>query len=118
MKINDGPEFAGGTFSFLYDPTQMTFDRATLSSLTAGFGIQATVIQPGLVRVAMARNTPIGADGSLLSLRFNVMGKIAPVSIVDARLNDGYGRDFVTSVLQKQIQIITWRSVFLPLMRH
>ncbi len=114
LKIANGMEFAGGTFTIQYDPAQMEFDRASLAALTSGFGVDAKVLQPGLVRVAMARNTEIAANGVLLNLRFNVTGTASPVQIVDLSLNDEYGRDFATSALQKLIHIVSWHNMFLP----
>ena len=118
VNIANGPEFAGGTFTFQYDPTQMTFDAASLTGLTNGFSVQSYVLQPGLVRVALARSTAINGDGAILNLRFNVTGSASSVSISGVRLNDASGRDFVTSALQKQIVIGAMYQVYLPLVQR
>ena len=118
LNIADGLDFAGGTFTFQYDPDQMTFDAAALTGLTNGFSVQAYVVQRGLVRVALARNTAINTDGAILNLRFTVTGGASPVRISDVRLNDAAGRDFVTSALQKQIVIGTQYQVYLPLIKR
>ena len=114
VTIANGPEFAGGTFTFQYDPAQMTFDAASLAGLTNGFNVQSYVLQPGLVRVALARNTAIAGDGTILQLRFTGSGSAGALRIAGASLNDASGRDFFTSALQKQIEIVTWHTVFLP----
>jgi hypothetical protein len=118
VTIANGSDFAGGTFTFQYDPNAMTFSAASLTGLTNGFSVQSYVVQPGLVRVALARNSAINAGGAILALRFNVTGSAAPVSISGVRLNDAVGRDFVTSALQKQIVIGTQYQVYLPLIKR
>jgi hypothetical protein len=106
VTIANGSDFAGGTFTFQYDPNALTFSAASLTGLTNGFGVQSYVVQPGLVRVAVARDTAINADGAILNLRFNVTDNASPISLSDVRLNDAAGRDFVTSALQKQIEFV------------
>ena len=118
VTIQNGADIAGGTLTFQYDPAQLTFEAASLTSLTAGFNVQSHVSQPGLVRVALARGTAIGADGALLQLRFSGSDSAASLRIVGASLNDNVGRDFATSALQKQIEIVTWHTLFLPLVRR
>ena len=118
VTIANGPEFAGGTFTFQYDSTQLTFDVATLTTLTNGFSVQSHVAQPGLVRVSLARQSAINGDGAILNLRFNVAGNASPIRVSDVRLNDAAGRDFVASALQKQIEIVTGHVLFLPLVRR
>jgi uncharacterized repeat protein (TIGR01451 family) len=115
VTIVNGSEFAGGTFTFQYHPNQMTFSAASLAGLTNGFSLQSYVVQPGLVRVALARNTAINTDGPILNLHFNATDSASPVAISSVRLNDAAGRDFVTSALQKQIVIgSTPHLVYLP----
>jgi hypothetical protein len=114
LTIANGQAMAGGTFTFQYDPSQLTFERAVASAATAGFSVQSHVPQAGLVRVALARSTAMDADGAILELRFRSTGNAAPVRLSDVRLNDSAGRDFVTSALQKQIVIETERRLFLP----
>ena len=118
VSIANGPDFAGGTFTFQYDPNAMTFGAASLTGLTNGFSMQSYVVQPGLVRVALARDTAIHADGAILALRFNVTGSTSPVGLSSVRLNDDAGRDFVTSALQKQIVIGSMYQVYLPLIKR
>ncbi|MBI5567970.1 MAG: DUF11 domain-containing protein [Chloroflexi bacterium] len=118
VTIQNGADLAGGTLTFQYDPDQLTFDAASLTSLTTGFNVQAHVSQPGLVRVVLARGTAIGGDGTLLQLRFTNASSAASLRIVGASLNDNVGRDFATSALQKQIEIVTWHTLFLPLVRR
>jgi hypothetical protein len=118
VTVANGLDFAGGTFTFQYDPNALTFDAASLTGLTNGFSMQSYVVQPGLVRVALARSTAINADGAILALRFNVTGSASPVTISDVRLNDAAGRDFVTSALQKQIVIGAQYQVYLPLIKR
>ncbi len=118
VTIANGLDFAGGTFTFQYDPNQMTFNAASLASLTSGFSVQSYVLQPGLVRVALARSTAINGDGAILNLRFTLTGSALPLRISDVRLNDAAGRDFVTSALQKQIVIGALYQVYLPLVKR
>ena len=118
VTIANGPEFAGGTFAFQYDPDQLTFDAAELTALTDGFSAQSHVVQPGLVRVSLASQSAINGDGAILNLRFNVTGSVSTVRISDVYLNDAAGRDFVTSALQKKIVIVTGHVLFLPLVRR
>jgi len=121
INITNGPEFAGGTLTFRYDPTRMTFVGASLSTLTGGFSVQSHVLQPGLVRVALARNTSINADGALLNLQFALTSAPTPLGAADVRLNDEDGRDFETWALQKTIvvaQASSGFSLFLPFIRR
>ena len=117
VTIANGPEFAGGTFTFQYDPNALTFSSALLTSLTSGFSVQSYVLQPGLVRVALARNTAINSDGAILNLRFTVAGG-SLVRLSSVRLNDAAGRDFATSALQKQIDMGAFYQVYLPLVKR
>jgi hypothetical protein len=55
----------------------------------------------------------IGADGTLLQLHFTGLGSAASLRIVGASLNDNVGRDFATSALRKQIEIVTWHRLCL-----
>ena len=75
-------------------------------------------MQPGLVRVSLARQSAINGNGAILNLRFNVTGSASPVRISEVRLNDAAGRDFVTSALQKQIVIGAMYQVYLPLVKR
>jgi uncharacterized repeat protein (TIGR01451 family) len=122
VTIANGREFAGGTFTFQYDPNRLTFSAASLAALTGGYNVQSYVLQPGLVRVALARRTAINADGAILNLRFAVTASLPEasslregISLSSVRLNDAAGRDFATSALQKQIEIVSLYRVYLPL---
>lgn len=121
ISLTNGPEFAGGTLTFRYDPTRMTFVDATLPTLTSGFSLKTHVLQPGLVRVALADEASVNADGTILNLRFALTGAPAPLGIADVRLNDAAGRDFETSALQKDIVVVSLNSgftLYLPLIRR
>jgi hypothetical protein len=122
VTIANGQEFAGGTLTFQYNPNALTFNTASLASLTSGFNAQSYVLQPGLVRVALARDTAINADGAILNLRFTATANLPEarslregIDLSSVRLNDAAGRDFVTSALQKQIEIVSQYRVYLPL---
>lgn len=120
IGIANGPELAGGTISFVYDPDALVATGASLTTLTGDFELVTHVIQPGLLRVSLASHGSIDADGTLLHLRFTVVGgQVAPLGVSDVRLNDDLGRDFETSTLQRRIEIMTLSQVYLPLVaRH
>jgi len=106
VMLAGGSEFAGGTFSFQYDPTRMTFVSSAKTSLTTAFSVRSHTQWPGLVRIAMASGTAVGGDGAILNLRFQLTGAPAPIGLAQYWLNDSSGRDFQTSALQKTIVVV------------
>ena len=120
VKIVNGEDFAGGTFTFQYDASRMTFSGVTPAALTAGFTIQSHVPEAGLVRISLARQTVINADGTIFNLRFTVAGGTSPspMGLSTAKLNDVFGRDFATSALQREVQVVIIHNVFLPIARR
>jgi len=84
----------------------------------SGDTLRRAAVQPGLVRVSLARQSAINGDGAILNLRFTVTGSASPIRISEARLNDAAGRDFVTSALRKQIVIGSMYQVYLLLIKR
>ena len=120
VLIKDGPELAGGDFSFSYDPAVMTPTGVSLASLTGGYKLASHTPQAGLLRVSLANNAPLTADGEIFILSFilsdGVSAQDLPLTFNHPRLNDAAGRDFEASGLQKELVIVdTQNRIFLPL---
>jgi len=106
VMITNGPELAGANFTFVYDPDKMTPTSATLDTLTQEFEVESNHKAPGLFQVSIASDSEIGNNGVILKLNFNLSGnETSSIDFGAVTLNDGSGRDFETSALQKQIKL-------------
>ena len=56
--------------------------------------------------VSLASETPIGTDGTILQLVFTVNESLSSINFGSVRLNDANGRDFTTSALQREIELL------------
>ena len=108
VEVQNASDMAGGNFSFAYDANQMTATGVSLSSLTSDFEIESNIEQPGLVQVSLARETPIGQDGTIFELQFTSL--ISNLDLASAMLNDATGRDFETSALQREINLRSYNA--------
>lgn len=105
VELNDGTEFAGGEFAFAYDAEQMSPRSLSLTELTHQFNIESNQDIPGIFFVSLASNEAIGANGTILELEFDINHGHSNVDLASIRLNDATGRDFVTSALQRKIEL-------------
>ena len=110
LEISNGADVAGANFAFTYDASQMRATTAYTSSLTSGFEIESNAQQEGILLVSLASNQAIASDGILLSLEFTIISAISSINFGSATLNDASGRDFVTSALQRQIQLVPYEQ--------
>ena len=122
VAIANGPEFAGGDFSFIYDPNKMTVQDAVLTSLTHEFLIESYVQEPGLLKISLSSNRPINDAGDIFNLKFKVNTKDATVTFGDVYLYDAFGRDLRTSTLRKTITVVPYPGsgttlIYLPIIR-
>jgi len=104
VELTNASSFAGGDFDFTYDASKMTVNSVSLTSLTSGFEMQSNTQEAGILQVALASDDPIGSDGAILELEFNLNNGASSIDFASVTLNDMSGRDFTTSALQQQIE--------------
>ena len=78
------------------------------------------VVAPGLLRVSLSSPISLTTDVStlLFHVQFSVLGASPrPPVLANVRLNDLGGRDFVTSALQREIEIGRVYQTYLPVVR-
>ena len=116
VAVVNGQTLAGGSLTFMYDADVMTFIAASPSSQTSDFTLASHVEESGLLRVALASPDALGVDGELFTLEFMLGDGTPSIDAVEYRLNDVYGRDFETSALQQDIDVIVKYiyQIFLP----
>lgn len=108
--IEDGMDVAGADFTIIYNPSEYTFHDLALTSVTEHFALSSFVVEPGVLNVSLASNTPIGQDGSIIELDFKKEGEAkSPISINQVNLNNQYGEDFVTE-LQRIIEVSSFNK--------
>ncbi|MGB0383744.1 MAG: cohesin domain-containing protein [Ardenticatenaceae bacterium] len=110
IEVSNPEQLAGGTFSFTYDANQMTATGASLADLTNGFELEANIQNTGsagIIKVALAGTTEITANGPIFYLEFALDSGVSSIDIAEATLNDAAGRDFATSNLQRDIQVVS-----------
>jgi hypothetical protein len=118
---------AGAEFVIVYDTTTIAgLEKVELTGLADGFtNIYSRDDKQGRIFVTLADKAEISGTGALLKITLRLseqatMGAETPLSLVDAKLNDLYGRDFVTSFannsISRQSATITvgGPSVYLP----
>lgn len=110
VKVTDAPDFAGGDFTFMYDATQMKATGVSLSTLINGFSLERNFQQTGLIRVSLAKRDPIAVNGTILQLEFTVTSGISNIDLGSVRLHDATGRDFETSALQREIELVPYEA--------
>jgi photosystem II stability/assembly factor-like uncharacterized protein len=101
---------AGADLALSYDANVLDVVGVNLGTLTSGFTLQTNTATPGLVRFSLSNSTGIASDaGTLATIQFKVKstavnGSSSPLTLTQARMNDGNGLDFGTSALQRQVQ--------------
>lgn len=120
IEIRQAQDFSGGHFSFTYNPEEMSAIDASLTELSNNFQIKTHISEPGLLQVSLAANTPIAADGTILTLELAIKESLSSLNFGTVRLHDTNGRDFETSVLQREIELVPYQAttqnlLYLPL---
>ena len=109
VSVSNAADLAGGSFTFVYDASQMTATGASLASLSSDFEIEVNTSQAGLLDVSLASERPINADGVIFHIAFT--GRQArDLDFASIRLNDASGRDFESSALQREIQFVSYTA--------
>ena len=88
----DQAQVYGADIVVSYDPTVVSAASVSADDAAQDFMTASNLNPPGQVRVAMAGAQPITDDGRLLTLVFDVMGKLgdtSPLQITAAELNEG-----------------------------
>ena len=77
-----------------------------------------TFTSPRSPAISMASDTPIAADGAILVLEFMKISGISSIDIGTVRLNDASGRDFESSALQRNVEVVPYNQfeLHLPLL--
>lgn len=110
VSVSNAADLAGASFNFAYDASKMTATGASLTSLTEGFQLQVNTEQPGLLQVSFASPTSIGADGVIFNLEFMSTNGLSSIDFGSVSLSDASGRDFETSALQREIQLVPYQA--------
>jgi len=105
LSVNNAADLAGGNFTFVYDPDKMSAIGASLTDLTSHFELQTNNSQEGILSLSLAGGAPIGRDGTILQLEFAINPGEVTLNFGQVNLNDATGRDFETSVLQREVQL-------------
>ncbi len=126
-------DWAGGTLSIAYDTALVQcIDDVAHTDATQSFALSYQDTCEGLLRVALANSEEISTTGQVLTLDARIPpyaavgGHAEALTLADARLHDGAGRDFATSALQRQVvrasgSLVVESSmtmVYLPLVRR
>lgn len=109
VSVSNAADMAGGTFSFVYDANRMTATGASLTSLANGFEIEVNTSQAGLVLVSLASQRPINADGVILQIAFTGRD-LGNLNFGSVSLSDSSGRDFESSALQREIELLSYTA--------
>ena len=75
-----------------YDSAQLVLEQAQAGAAAAGMLCSTNTTEPGVVRVGLAGAQPLGADGALVELHFQVIGTLAAparISFDTASVNEG-----------------------------
>ena len=126
-------QIAGGLFGITYDTRVVeSVVNVTKTGLATNFSVAFRDSGSGLLTIALGDDEEISGSGNLViiefKLRSNATVGASPLTLGSARLNDHYGRDFITSFasnnLTRQSGTITVApasvsgKVYLPLMRR
>jgi len=110
VSVSNAADLAGANFTFAYDASKMTATGASLTSLTNGFEIEVNTTQAGLLQLSLASQTSIGADGAIFNIEFTTTSGLSSIDFGSVSLSDASGRDFETSALQREIQLVPYQA--------
>ncbi|MCB0186881.1 MAG: Ig-like domain repeat protein [Caldilineaceae bacterium] len=109
LGADDLIEIAGGDFAITYDPQVVKrVVSVTQTGLAASFPAPAfNDSGSGLLTIALSNDSEINGTGALLTieveLQSNAPQGASPLTLADAKLNDSFGRDFITSFDDNQL---------------
>jgi hypothetical protein len=119
VSVDNAAQLAGADLTLNYDPNVLAFTESTpdsrtvrLSGVTQGhnFSLDSHGDRPGVIQIALAADQHVtSGSGAIVEVQFTIKRSapdgIVPVTLSSARLNDAYGQDFATSVLQRPINV-------------
>ena len=82
-------------FDLRYDPSVLVPDATPIAlgnTISSGFAFEANALQPGILRVAVYGANSVPGNGTLLNLRFNVVGQPrsrSELTLENTLLNEG-----------------------------
>jgi hypothetical protein len=119
LKIMGAPDMSGVEVMVNYNPSQLTLSEPTKGNLTQKFLLDSHEAVSGELKIAMASNNAIGADGYLLQFMVTAQLPTATLTLSDLRLNNRAGQDFATN-LQRPIVATTCKlsSSYLPVIQR
>jgi PKD repeat protein len=102
-------DWAGGTIVVAYDPTIVAaITDVQTTNLSRGFSLRFYDDGAGLLYIALASGTSTNGGGALLHISLKIADSAAagstPLFLAQAQLNDGVGRDFASSALNRTIE--------------
>jgi len=109
IEVDDASKVVGAEIVLNYDSDIVTATDVQASTLTKDFSMESNLSQPGQVRIAISAGEgrePLEGDISLIQVQFTAQTDASgssPLNLNSVRLNDTYGRDFATSVLQTDV---------------
>ncbi len=127
LRAEELYDWAGGEFAIAYDLRLVAgITNVQTAELADGFQVEFYDDGAGLLRIAIAQGAQDpGGSGEVLTFDIQLAsnapaGALASLTLLEARLNDVYGRDFGTSVLQRTISrhngaVHIVQRVYLPL---
>ncbi|MGB0383743.1 MAG: cohesin domain-containing protein [Ardenticatenaceae bacterium] len=112
VELSNADGFTGGDFTLTYDPKQMMATGASLTQLMSGFELRTNSNenqnenQAGMFKVSLASNQRIVPNGTIFEMQFRLTGDVSSIDFASIHLHDFMGRDFQTSVLQRDLQLV------------
>jgi hypothetical protein len=116
LNIDDATNIAGSDIKIGYNPYIVDLLDIRTTSLTSNMDLAYNITQEGQIRISIKPKPGFedglaGGSGPFVELQFknvdNAQGNaISPLNLLVVRLNDKYGRDFSSSVLQTDIEMV------------
>ncbi len=109
IEINNATDVMGADIILNYDSSLVTATDCRTTLMTGNFTIKINKVQAGQIKIALSAMDGEGLpeiSGTLAEVQFTAKSDtsgISPLTLTSVRLNDSYGRDFVTSALQINI---------------
>ncbi len=109
VSINDAAELASAQIVLNYDSNLLSVEEVIKAALTEDFDIDFDKSKQGQITVNIANDQAITTgSGELIKIKFTAVQDVSgnqnsPLTLAGVHLYDSFGRDFVTSALQKEV---------------
>ncbi len=111
VEISSAANVSGAFIILNYDPSVISATDIRSTSLSDNCDVHMNTAQAGQVRISLSQrkgNSLPDMSGALVELQFTAHpdapeNSTSPLTLASVHLNDVYGRDFATSVLQTDI---------------